>query len=423
MRLVWVGALAALFASVCAAPAVAQTPPVPAVVDPDLTVGAGATLANAAGESVAMLEGLVVPDRLFDERGAGRRGANIAYRVTRLLLFDIPQERWLLVANHEVFGHGGRVRELIGGYLKYHIDAPPPYGPGGGVTYYELPDDVTVHEIQAISVAGMEVNGVSAGLISRRAFAAGRIAPRSGLRYLYFALDGFDYIQNTGDEPELPGHDVSDFLNIYNITAELVDAETLTPRTLRRQSFLNLADPMLASAAFSVARYLATGNLDGPVFQIRLGPVRVMPGMKYRLTPFGTEWAITSDVASSGHAGYVGVRVGRAPLTSPWGLSAGYAGVRLKSWHIDVELEGWRQPPLALGGQPDFGLGFIGADLEWGGQVRARAASPIVTFWGSQTPITLIVDAGLKSVGFVPGEPLGAGLVLRAGLGLPLDRR
>lgn len=423
MRLVRVAALAALLAPVCAAPAAAQSPPVPAVVDPDLTVGAGATLTDATGEAVAMLEGLVVPDRLFDERGGARRGANVAYRVARLLLFDLPQERWLLVANHEVFGHGGRVRELIGGYLQFHIDAPRPYGSGGGVTFYALPDDSGVHEIQAISVAGMEVNGVTAGLMSRRAFASRRISPRSGMRYLLFALDGFDYIQNTGDEPEPPGHDVSDFLNIYNISAEPVDAETLTPQTLRRQSFISLADPMLASAVFSVARYLATGNPDGPVFQIPLGPVHVMPYMRYRLTPFGTEWAVTSEVASSGHAGYVGVRVGRAPLTSPWGLSAGYSGVRLKSWNIDVELEGWRQPPLALGGDPNFGLDFIGADLEWGGQVRARAASPLVTFWGTQRPITLIVDAALKSEGFVPGEPLGAGLVLRAGLGLPLGRR
>ena len=424
MRLACVGVLAAgLFVCVSAAPVSAQPPPVPAVVDPDVTVGAGATLTNAAGEAAAMFEGLVVPDRLFEERGVGRRGANVAYRVARLLLFDVPQEEWLLVVNHEVFGHGGRVRELIGGYLKYHIDVPRPYGPGGGVTYYELPSDVTVHEIQAITVGGMEVNGVSASLIARRAVAARRISPRSALRYLLFALDGFDYIQNTSDEPERPGHDVSDFLNIYNITAELVGAEPLTPQMLRRQSFISLADTMLVSAAIGVARYVATGNSDGMVLQIPLGPVRVMPVMKFRLTPFGTEWALASEVAVSGHAGHVGVRVGRAPLARPWGLSAGYSGVRLKNWQIDIDLEGWRQPPLALGGQPDFGLALIGAAPEWGGEVRVRAASPLVRFWGSRAPATLIVDAGLKSPGFVPGEPLGQGLVLRAGMGLPLDRR
>jgi hypothetical protein len=83
----------------------------------------------------------------------------------------------------------------------------------------------------------------------------------------------------------------------------------------------------------------------------------------------------------------------------------------------------WRQPPLALGARSDFGFGVSGDDLEWGGQLRARAESPLVGVWWSRTPATLIVDAGLKSLGFVPGDPLGEGLVLRAGLGLPLGRR
>jgi len=35
----------------------------------------------------------------------------------------------------------------------------------------------------------------------------------------------------------------------------------------------------------------------------------------------------------------------------------------------------------------------------------------------------VIVDAGVKATGFVQGDPLDGGLVLRAGLGLPLGRR
>jgi hypothetical protein len=33
---------------------------------------------------------------------------------------------------------------------------------------------------------------------------------------------------------------------------------------------------------------------------------------------------------------------------------------------------------------------------------------------------TLVIDAGIKTSGFVAGEPLRGGLVLRAGVGLPL---
>jgi hypothetical protein len=34
---------------------------------------------------------------------------------------------------------------------------------------------------------------------------------------------------------------------------------------------------------------------------------------------------------------------------------------------------------------------------------------------------TVIIDIGAKAAGFVPGEPLGRGVVARAGVGLPLN--
>jgi hypothetical protein len=396
---------------------------VPALVDRDLSVGAGATLANAAGQAVALFEGRYVPDSLFDERGVARRGGNIAYRALRVLFFDLPQEQWLLVANHEVFGHGGRVRELLDGFVGYGVDPPAPYGRGGGVTFYQIDRDVTVHELQAISVAGMEANGVAAGQIARRVFIDGRMSPRTALRYLGFELDAFDYIQKTGDQPERAGHDVSDFLQLYNLTAEFVGADRITPRMIRRRSWLALANPVVASALVSIGRYVATGSPDGPVFAIPVGRLQVMPALRYRLTPYGTEWELAGDVRTGAGAAQIAVRVGEAPLARPWAVAARYSGLSLRDWQLDLGVDLWRQPPLALGARDDFGIDVIGTGLTWGGEARATAESAIATLWWSSTPATLIVDAGLKSQGFVPGEPLGPGLVLRAGLGLPLGRR
>jgi len=395
----------------------------PALVDRDLSVAAGATLVNAAGDIAEQLEMRYVPSQLFEERGAARRGANIAYRVTRLLLFDRPQEEWLRVANHEVFGHGGRVRELFGGFVQYHIDAPRPYGPGGGVTYFELAPGFTVHELQAVSIAGMEVNAVAAADIADRAFRSSRLSARTALRYLGFQLDSFRYIQRTGDEPEPAGHDVSDFLQTYNATAEFAGADLLRPSTLRHESYIGLANPMLASALFTVGRYVLTGRSDGPVFAIPAGPMRVMPWLAYRLAPYGTEWSAAADLGWARGAAQVAVTVGRAPGATPWGIGATMFGLALRDWRIDVELDGWRQPPLALGPLPDLGEALVGLPLEWGGRIRGRAENPLVGVRWSRTAATLIVEAELKSSGFVPGEPLDEGLVLRVGIGIPLGDR
>jgi len=40
----------------------------------------------------------------------------------------------------------------------------------------------------------------------------------------------------------------------------------------------------------------------------------------------------------------------------------------------------------------------------------------------ARTPLTVIDDLSLKTQGFVAGEPIGSGLVARAGLGIPLRR-
>jgi hypothetical protein len=95
--------------------------------------------------------------------------------------------------------------------------------------------------------------------------------------------------------------------------------------------------------------------------------------------------------------------------------------MRLRDWFVEVGGELWRQPLLALGSRTDFGIGLIGEELEWGGAVRGRIESPPV-HW-NQFPARIVVEAGVKSSGFVKGDPLDGGLVLRAGLGLPLGRR
>jgi hypothetical protein len=400
-------------------PAPAQT--TPALIDPDLTVGAGATLAVAVGDLVARVESTFVPVRLFDEHGAAHRAANMAYRSAKLVLFDRPQEAWLMVANHEVFGHGGRARELFGGYLRFHVDAPAPYGDGGGVTFYAPDRDVTVHELQAISIAGMEANAVGAAVLSRRSFAEQLLPPRAALRYLEFQLDGFDYMRHTRDDPERAGHDVSDFVVLHNLVGALVGEDPLTPRTLRHETWLNLANPMVASAALSIGRYLATGDERGQVLAVPIGDWRIMPGLRYELTPFGTEWELTTDVGYRQHAGEIALRVGRAPLTRPWGVTLAAPMATLRRWRLGVGGDLWQQPPLGLGMRNDFGVNVIGQDLAWGGAVRGRLESPPIHH--RLFPATVIVEAGVKSSGYVKGDPLDGGVVLRAGLGLPLGRR
>ena len=97
----------------------AAPPPTPLLIDRWMSPGAGATVTNGVARLVAHGEDQFVPLRLFRDEGKLRRGTNAGYRLLKLGLFDDPQENWLRVVNHEVFGHGGRLRELFDGHIAY----------------------------------------------------------------------------------------------------------------------------------------------------------------------------------------------------------------------------------------------------------------------------------------------------------------
>jgi hypothetical protein len=141
--------------------------------------------------------------------------------------------------------------------------------------------------------------------------------------------------------------------------------------------------------------------------------------MRYRLAPYGTEYAMTMYVAGPGPLSGVDVRLGRAPGGTPWGI-----GVRprvlgpWRTWRVETAFDVWRQPHLLDRARSSRGS----AGLRLGGEVRGRAERPLVRLWSAARTATLVLDVGLKSEGFVPGEPLRAGPALRVGIGLPLTR-
>ena len=407
--------LIVLVCTPAAPPAAAQAPDRTILVDRGMTVAPGAALVTATAAAVAAAENAVVPVRLFEERGASRRTANIAYRLARLALFDVPQETVFVVANHEVFGHGARLRELFDGPIRYRVDPPPPYGSGGGSTTFRFDREPSVDELLAVTTAGMEASGAAASAISAGVVRRGYIDWREAMRYIGFETDTFFYIQSTGDDPEAPGHDVSDFRITYNEASRRLGQPALTARTLRREALVGLANPLLAFAAVGVGRYLWSGATRSAVPAFSLAGTRYLPMARYRLTPYGTEFAVVSELANASRASTVELRFGRAPGTTPWGVTASHQPiVRWRTWTFGAAVHAWRQPP--------FGSSAVKPELRSGAAVFARAQRAVPAAWFGSDSLAVVIETGTKSSGFVPGEPLGSGPVLRVGVALALDR-
>jgi hypothetical protein len=409
---------AVVLAAACIAatsPALAQQATSPALIDRDFTVGAGATISATLGEAGARAEDAVVPHRLFQEQGALRRGGNISYRLLKYAFFDAPQESLLMVFNHEVFGHGARLRERFDGPIGYHFQAPSPYGRGGAYTAFVFDREPAPYEQLAVHGGGMEASSVAAALTADHALTQGTWRPRDAIRYLTFELDTLSYVLST-DEAEEPGQDVADFLHAYNDMAAAVGASPLTTRTLRREALVGLANPMLAYSVYGIARYVWDGSTNMPVPMASIAGVRYLPMFRYRLAPYGTEWSLVNELGGRVRPMQIELRVGRAPSATPWGIRVRQRQIALwRGWRADGAVDVWRQPPLA-----NSGFDLSKTDTRIGGEFRARFERALSPVSSSVHRPTLVIDAGIKTSGFVAGEPLRGGLVLRAGVGLPL---
>ena len=163
---------------------------------------------------------------------------------------------------------------------------------------------------------------------------------------------------------------------------------------------------------------------------IAFGTAIVDPAAYLRYARLGIQATVTHALAAADSGSSrlrpteIEMRFGRAPLGRPWGLGVRQRNVTAwRGWQFQVGVDLWRQPDVAFNREDDEDASEASrGELRFGGEIRARAERPVSRVWFSSSPATAIVDIGMKTAGYVPGEPLRGGIVLRAGLGLPLHR-
>ena len=382
----------------------AAPPPAPLLIDREMSPGAGATVTNGVARLLAHGEDQFVPLRLFRDEGRLRRGTNAAYRLLKLGLFDDPQENWFRVANHEVFGHGGRLRELFDGDISYQLPPPPPYGRGGGATFFEFSRTPTVEEVLSVTVGGMEANYVMARAIAQDAITEGRWNYRDAIRYYYSEYDTIHYIRSV--EPlEEEGHDVGDFLRIYNNVATRAGEKTISARQLRRNVLVSFANPLIAYSYYSTfISYVWQGRTTAPVPMIHFGATRYLPMARFHLTTFGTEFVLDNAFVRNGRFVDVTLTWGQTVGSRTWSIGA--LATRLasvKQWTIGAEGMVWHRP-------------------DWGEQFAVTTSRTLATR-GRQS-LVFVAQGGYKTDGFAPGDRLHEGVFLRVGAAVtPTSRR
>lgn len=409
----------AVLAIVIPGEVVAQVSPGGTIVfDSYMTPAAGAEDVLSIQQVLSWLEDRTLPLKVGQERSKPALALGIFYRSVKLLGLDVPQDHMLMVVAHEVFGHGSRLRELGNGRIRYGFDAPIPYGEGGAVTNFngELP--ATPLALLTIETSGIEAQHAVADAITRRAFARGRIHYREAWLYFESRLTAMTYIL-TASAHSAEGHDVADFLETFRDACKAPSCTPLTKREVQRAALITLADPLLYYALYGFsASYIGGGKTLSPIPMIPVGgDWRYLPALGFQLTPYGREYVMRNvllkGTAQNGRGPSVTgitLRIGTTGASTTWGLDLHMPDVRLPWTRLRVA------PVAALWRQPFILADETSAPLETGFALMGTTVLTLPKRLNSVWARGLYVTAGYKSIGFVSGEQLSGGGVLRAGI-------
>lgn len=351
-------------------------------IDKDMSSTGSADFALSAIEGYRMLDDKFISnsDSIF-VRGLGY--------FTRFIF-----TQFIMVAQHEIGGHGYRARESGVKVRSYEINLLD----GSGSTSLNAAqfNKLHIHEKIAIDTGGMQATYLLSQKISDRYFDQREINPTLGIAYAFSSLDQPMYIYTTkkGTLHKNDGNDVANYIKGVNSGG---GANPLTLSKMRGFAAVDLLDPLLY---FSLYSYIFNENIAVPM--IEFNGYGYLPAFRSVLAPFGPEYRFINHIRLN--ETYLRVHLGYGKNKK---AKAYHAGVKTNyflkydNFALGGELDLWRGPELLT-----IGL----AKQKVGGLVELNSKL------STMKDIALLFSVGYKTNGFIEGRPLKKSMMIRAGL-------
>jgi hypothetical protein len=350
----------------------------------------------------------------WNEDNLKRKLLGIGYRFTKTVLLDYQVDFLVHLFQHEVFGHGYRYREFEYEDNSYGLNAAPPYGNGSGFAVRGMTNynrDLGIHEEIAIRSGGMESASVLSNSIKKRWLFRGKMNYRESLLFLSTFHDYTVYILATkyfNNNSE--GNDVRNYLRTINESYGFIDERDyrLTIDDLSRKASINLLNTFNLYATYTyLKKYLLDGEREFEYPTIKIGNKELLPSIRFGLTPFGSEFVVENYVRTERNIIGFNFRIGDNKLDNFWGLGCLYHKKISDNFSFTSQLDTWVQPEMELGGITTFNTndGF-----------GARFVSEFNLYIGRSFPIGIYGQVGYKSSGFIEGEILDKGPIVRLGI-------
>lgn len=389
--------------------ATAQTEPVSICYDINMSPYAGGQdliFGNKALESVSTQVEDFYKDKNFSKI------QKLLFRSIDLIAVFLPLNYFESVVQHEVFGHGFRIRDLGRSKAKiisYQFSWPPPYGDANASTYFAInPNQITTTDLACIFQAGIEAQNILAQLTKIKWMQIDCVDPRQSILFLVsqFALNLY------GDEKDsfgnlIDGHDLTDYVKAVNLT---YPKAKLKVSYLRNLGLINLLDVANFASVYSWSRYLFSGKKTSfPMISIR--DYNYNFAFRMGLTPFGPEFFSDHYLIKDQNPIYFYIKAGKEAENTYVG--AGFWAGSLKKiskFGISSRLDLWRQPKLYL-----FSKAYSLASIEDGETLVDKKskekntlglALSLIISYPEKGPCSVVGEFGWKTQGFLPGYSL-----------------
>ncbi len=349
------------------------------------------------------------------------------WRLSELVSVWLPLNYGAMVIQHEVFGHGYRIRDIDSHsgnvrVIGYEIGVPPPYGPGGGGTSYTLSDKITSMEETTISMAGVEATAILANSTKWKWLIPKRIDPRQCFLYLFSEHDISFYISSIKiiHHKDLSGHDINEYLFWLNLT---YPDNHLSKGRLRTLSLITYLDPFTFYSVYALFHFISSGK-DTKIPMIPIGKWGYLFGARLGLSPFGPEVFMENYLSSGGRMFYGYIKGGDHADNTYIG-----AGIfcpvlwKVNTWEFGLRADVWRQPKLLL--EPGSVTLTLLEDLSFEKplyptserhDMSLGASLSVLLFHEWTSTFGWELELGGKTEGFLPGYSLFASPTIRGGL-------
>ena len=269
-------------------------------------------------------------------------------RATELIFGWTPINYMTMVVQHEVFGHGYRIRDFgkdVATVTKYKFLLPPPFGEGGAATHYEFKTNPSPTQSTVLAAGGMEATGILAHQLRMQWMKTGKIPAQEVGLYNFANTDIVNYVNSLKSEhdlnEEINGHDVASYLRTLHLS---YPHERPSFKTLKRMVKIQFLDPFTYFATISWFKYVFTGY-EASIPSFKFGSVSYLPSPRLTLSPFGPEYTLDNYIKFNEIPTHVYVKRGKFAGNLFWG--GGFSNESLftyKAHSFGARLDLWHQP-------------------------------------------------------------------------------